>query len=146
MLESVRTLISKYHVGPDKTRISLVTYHNNGKVRVSFDDAKLQSQKGLNDLLDEMKAKDKLGNPTRTDIALEVVNKEVFNTKNGDRPDSPNVMIVFTDGATHKKSKPYSQVLPPLVVRASYAMTKLKLSLISRPREDKGVRVLIPQS
>ena len=119
MLESVRTLISKYHVGPDKTRISLVTYHNNGKVRVSFDDAKLQSQKGLNDLLDEMKAKDKLGNPTRTDIALEVVNKEVFNTKNGDRPDSPNVMIVFTDGATHKKSKPYSQVLPPLVVRAS---------------------------
>ena len=146
MLESVRTLISKYHVGPDKTRISIVTYHNNAKVRVSFDDAKLQSQKGLNDLLDEMKAKDKLGNPTRTDIALEVVNKEVFNTKNGDRPDSPNVMIVFTDGATHKKSKPYSQVLPPLVVRASYTMTKLKLSLISRPREDKGRRVLIPQS
>lgn len=119
MLESVRTLISKYHVGPDKTRVSIVTYHNKGQVRASFDDAKYQSQKGLNDLLDEMKAKDKLGNPTRTDIALEVVNKEVFNTKNGDRPDSPNVMIVFTDGATHKKSKPYSQVLPPLVVRAS---------------------------
>ena len=119
MIESVRTLISKYHVGPDKTRVSIVTYHNKAQVRASFDDAKYQSQKGLNGLLDEMKAKDKLGNPTRTDIALEVVNKEVFNTKNGDRPDSPNVMIVFTDGATHKKSKPYSQVLPPLVVRAS---------------------------
>ena len=116
MLESVRKLISKYNVGPDKTRISIVTYHKTGQVRASFDDTKYQNQEGLNKLLDEMIANDKLGNPTRTDIALEVVNNEVFNAKNGDRPDSPNVMIVFTDGATHKSSKPYSEVLPPLVV------------------------------
>ena len=116
MLESVRKLISKYNVGPDKTRISIVTYHKTGQVRASFDDTKYQNQEGLNKLLDEMIANDKLGNTTRTDIALEVVNNEVFNAKNGDRPDSPNVMIVFTDGATHKSSKPYSEVLPPLVV------------------------------
>ena len=116
MLESVRKLISKYNVGPDKTRISIVTYHKTGQVRASFDETKYQSQQGLNKLLDEMKANDKLGSPTRTDKALEVVNQEVFNTKNGDRPDSPNVMIVFTDGATHRSSKPYSEVLPPLVV------------------------------
>ena len=116
MLESVRKLILKYNVGPDKTRISIVTYHKTGQVRASFDETKYQSQEGLNKLLDEMEANDKLGNPTRTDKALEVVSQEVFNTKNGDRPDSPNVMIVFTDGATHKSSKPYSEVLPPLVV------------------------------
>ena len=116
MLESVRTLISKYNVGPDKTRISIVTYANRAKVRVGFDDMKLQSQEGLNKRLDEMKAKDKLGNPTRTDLALELVGNQVFNAKNGDRPDSPNVMIVFTDGATHKSSKPYSKVLPVLEV------------------------------
>ena len=116
MLESVRTLISKYNVGPDKTRISIVTYANRAKVRVGFDDTKLQSQEGLNERLDEMKAKDKLGNPTRTDRALELVGNQVFSAKNGDRPDSPNVMIVFTDGATHKSSKPYSKVLPVLEV------------------------------
>ncbi|KAL9970173.1 hypothetical protein ACROYT_G022503 [Oculina patagonica] len=114
MLESVRTLISKYDVGPDKTHISIVTFAGDATVRASLDDPRFQSKKGLNDLIDEMKAKDKLGNPTRTDIALEVVNNEVFTAKNGDRPESPDVMIVFTDGGKHKKSKPYRKVLPPL--------------------------------
>ena len=116
MLESVRTLVSKYDVGPDKTHISIVTFAGDAKVRASLDDPKFQNKKGLNDLIDDMIANDKLGNPTRTDIAMEVVDKEVFTAKNGDRPESPNVMIVFTDGGKYKKSKPYSEVLPPLEV------------------------------
>ena len=116
MLESVRTLISKYNIGPDKTHISIVTFAGEAEVRASLDDARFQSQKGLNDLIDEMKANDRLGNPTRTDLALEVVSNEVFTVESGDRPDSPNVMIVFTDGGKHENSKPYSEVIPPLVV------------------------------
>ncbi|CAH3162635.1 unnamed protein product, partial [Porites evermanni] len=115
MLESVRTLISKYNVGPTKTRISVVTYDKKAQVRVSFKELEKQNKDALNSLLDSMKARDKLGGVTRTDLALETVGNEVFTTANGDRPNSPNVMIVFTDGATHKKSKPYSEVLPPLV-------------------------------
>ena len=116
MLESVRTLISKYNVGPTKTRISIVTYDKKAQVRVSFKELEKQNKDALNSLLDSMKARDKLGGITRTDLALETVGNEVFTTANGDRPNSPNVMIVFTDGATHKKSKPYSEVLTPLVV------------------------------
>ena len=116
MLESVRTLISKYNVGPTKTRISIVTYDKKAQVRVSFKELEKQNKNALNKLLDSMKARDKLGGVTRTDLALETVGNEVFTTANGDRPTSPNVMIVFTDGVTHKKSKPYSEVLPPLVV------------------------------
>ncbi|CAH3032618.1 unnamed protein product, partial [Porites lobata] len=115
MLESVRTLISKYNVGPTKTRISIVTYDKKAQVRVSFKELDKQNKNALNSLLDSMKARDKLGGVTRTDLALETVGNEVFTTANGDRPNSPNVMIVFTDGGTHKKSKPYSEVLPPLV-------------------------------
>ena len=63
-----------------------------------------------------MKLQDRLGNPNRTDLALETVSNEVFTTANGDRPNAPNLVIVFTDGATHKSSKPYNEVLPPLVV------------------------------
>ena len=116
MLESVRTLISKYNVGPTKTRISIVTYDKKAQVRVSFKELEKQNKHALNSLLDSMKARDKLGGVTRTDLALETVGNEVFTTANGDRPNSPNIMIVFTDGGTHKKSKPYSEVLPPLVV------------------------------
>ena len=116
MLESVRTLISKYNVGPDKTRVSIVSFAGDATVRASLDDPEFHNKVGLNDLIDDMKTEDKLGNPTRTDVALEVVNNEVFTVENGDRPDSPDVMIVFTDGGKHEDSKSYSEILPPLVV------------------------------
>ena len=119
MLDSVMALISQYDVGEDKTHFSIVTYAKDAQVRVSFDDLKYQSKAALRALIEEMKKKDKLGNPTRTDNALKVVGEKVFDEKNGDRPESPNVMIIFTDGGTHKSSKPYSTVLPTLEVRAA---------------------------
>ena len=119
MLDSVMALISQYDVGRDKTHFSIVTYAKDAQVRVSFDDLKYQSKAALRVLIEEMKKKDKLGNPTRTDNALKVVGEKVFDEKNGDRPESPNVMIIFTDGGTHKSSKPYSTVLPTLEVRAA---------------------------
>nr|XP_058952512.1 coadhesin-like [Pocillopora verrucosa]XP_058952513.1 coadhesin-like [Pocillopora verrucosa]XP_058952514.1 coadhesin-like [Pocillopora verrucosa]XP_058952515.1 coadhesin-like [Pocillopora verrucosa]XP_058952516.1 coadhesin-like [Pocillopora verrucosa] len=114
MLDSVMALISQYDVGEDKTHFSIVTYAKDAQVRVSFDDPKYQNKAALRALIEEMKEKDKLGNPTRTDNALKVVGEDVFNEKNGDRPESPNVMIIFTDGGTHKSSEPYSAVLPTL--------------------------------
>lgn len=117
MLDSISDLISKYNVGEDKTRFSIVTYAGKAKVRVSLDDSKYQSQEALQQLLQDMKDKDKLGNPTRTDIALKTVGDEVFVEKNGDRPESANIMIIFTDGGTHSSSKPYDTVIPTLEVR-----------------------------
>ena len=117
MLDSVKSLIDKYDVGEDKTHFSIVTYAENAKVRVSLDDPKYHSKEALRKLLDEMKKTDKLGSTTRTDNALKTVGEEVFVKKNGDRPESPNIMIVFTDGNTHKSSKPYDTVIPALKVR-----------------------------
>ena len=117
MLDSIKSLIDKYDVGEDKTHFSIVTYAKNAKVRVSLDDPKYYSNAALNSLLDVMKKKDKLGSPTRTDEALKAVGEEVFVAENGDRPESPNIMIVFTDGNTHKSSKPYDTVIPALEVR-----------------------------
>ncbi|CAH3032611.1 unnamed protein product, partial [Porites lobata] len=132
MLEAVRTLISKFNVGPRKTRFSIVTYDKKAQVRVSFKETAKQNKNALNNLLDSMKAQDRLGNPTRTDLALETVSNEVFTTANGDRPNAPNVMIVFTDGATHKSSKPYSKVLPPLVV-STRILSSLLHHIIANP-------------
>ena len=35
---------------------------------------------------------------TRTDLALKMAMDQLFTKAGGDRPDKPNVMIVFTDG------------------------------------------------
>lgn len=53
------------------------------------------------------------GGQTRTDKALRMANIWFFN-KNLDRPQYPNVMIVFTDGKTIAGSTPYSEILPAL--------------------------------
>ncbi|KAJ7379732.1 biological adhesion [Desmophyllum pertusum] len=96
-----------------KPIFAIVTFAGKAKIRASLDEEKFQNQKGLNDLIDDMKVNDKLARPTRPDLALEAVN-EVFSVGNGDRPDSRNVMIFFTDGGKHKESKPFSEVIPPL--------------------------------
>ena len=119
MMESIRMLISKYKVGPDNDHVAIVTFAGQAKVRANLDDPKYHSISGLNDLITEMEHNDVLGSPTRTDIALDLVNKEVFTEANGDRPDSPDILIVFTDGGKHETSQPYSAVLPPLVVSQS---------------------------
>ncbi|XP_020630779.1 von Willebrand factor-like [Orbicella faveolata] len=114
MLDSVKSLIDKYDVGEDKAHFSIVTYARNAKVRVSLDDPKYYSNEALKELFDEMKKQDKLGSLTRTDVALKTVGEEVFVKKNGGRPESPNIMIVFTDGNTHKRSEDYETVIPAL--------------------------------
>lgn len=79
---------------------------------MSFDNAKYQNKEALDIFIDEMKANDHPRAPTRTDQALEMVAEEVFKTANGDRPESPNIMIIFIDGGTHRTSKPYDLILP----------------------------------
>jgi len=117
MLDSIKSLIDKYDVGKDKTHFSIVTYAKKASIRVSLDDPKYHSKEALKVLLDGMKENDKLGSPTRTDVALKSVGEEVFVAENGDRPESPNILIVFTDGNTHKSSQPYDTVIPALEVR-----------------------------
>ena len=110
-------LIDMYNVGESKTRFSIVTYAGDAVVRVSLGDPKYHNKDALQQLLQDMKDNDKLGSPTRTDRALKKVGEEVFVKENGDRQESPNIMIIFTDGNTHGSSEPYETVLPALDVR-----------------------------
>ena len=132
MLDSIMTLISKYDVGENKTHFAIVTYAFNAEVRVSLDDVKYHSQEALREGIEEMKAKDKLIHRTRTDKALKKVCDEVFVPEKGDRPESPNVLILFTDGGTRKTSAPYGTVLPACEVRNQavhpYLSNKVPLS------------------
>ena len=141
MLDSISDLISKYNVGEDKTRFSIVTFADKAKVRVSLDDLKYQSQEALQQLLQDMKDNDKLRSRTRIDKALKMVSDTVFIEKNGDRPESPNIMIIFTEGSTNDASEPYDTVMPALEVR-TYSVKNRNCKCLSNrliilyPRSD----------
>ena len=63
---------------------------------------------------------DHLGSPTRTDKAVEAANEQLFTMNGGDRPDFPNVMVLFTDGKTNPASKPYDEIIPFLEVKQKW--------------------------
>jgi len=111
MLDSIKNFTSMFNVGKEKTHIAVVSFAGNAKVRASLKSRKAHSKDRLKNLLDTMK-KDKLSQPTRTDKALEVVFQKVFTKARGDRPNSPDIVVVFTDGGLHHTAKPYSEVIP----------------------------------
>ena len=78
---------------------------------MNFTDTKYYSLEAWSQLIQEMKKTDKLGAPTRTDRALRMVCENVFVPENGDRPESPNVLILLTDGNTHKASEPFDTAI-----------------------------------
>jgi hypothetical protein len=45
-----------------------------------------------------------------------MASQKLFTSAGGDRPDKPNILIVFTDGKKSRGSKRYSVVIPPLKV------------------------------
>lgn len=107
----------------DKTRFAIVTFAANASVRIPFSGVDYQTQKKLSKELQQIK-KDKLGNPTRTDRALELAGREVFVESNWDRPDAQGVLVVLTDGKTHTDSKAFDEVLKPIKV-----LIRIKLDL-----------------
>ncbi|CAH3177156.1 unnamed protein product [Porites evermanni] len=117
MLDAVKNLVSQFKVGEDQTHFSIITYAGDPELRVKLNDKKYHSNEELEKLFDYMKENDILGRPTRTDKALTAVAEKVFVSENGDRPNSPNVMIIFTDGKTNPKSESYDIVVPKLEKR-----------------------------
>ena len=110
----VEDLIDFYDVRQQGTHISIMTYANQPTVHNYLGDSKYYSKESLKKLVNDIP--NKLGNPTRTDRALEAVRDDVFTKKNGDRSGVNNVMIVLTDGSTHKRSTRYEDITPGLDV------------------------------
>ena len=81
--------------GHNRPRFSVVTFHEEATIRVPFSGQ--LSLRSFYYLLERMKD-DIRHKPTRIDKALEKVN-EAFGGP-GNRPNSPDVMIIFTDAKT----------------------------------------------
>ena len=133
----VESLVDKYDVSEDHTHISIMTYAGDPTIHNTLGDSKYHSKDSLKKLIENIP--NELSSPTRTDKALEAVRDAVFTAENGDRPDTPNVMIILTDGGTQKgKSTPYEDITPGLDV--SKTTTKRRLEKLKKLATDFFVK------
>ena len=116
MLNAVKKLIALYNVAPDKTRISIMTFSGKARVHVGLGDAAKQNEDALFQQIDKMMKNPRLKPPTMADVALRALDKKVFVESKGDRPGSPDVMIMFTDGGKNVASEDYAVAAAPLEV------------------------------
>ena len=110
-------LIEKFNPGPDTDHFGFITFNRKAKLEFSFADSQIQDKDVL---LNKMASEPiKLGFRTRIDLALKIAVKELFSTDvGGDRPEKPNVMLVFTDGKANHPNKNFDF--------AAFAMEKAK--------------------
>lgn len=110
----VISLVHKLQISSHGTRIGIIPYHSNAQVSVRFSDVQHQTPDAMTKLIQGIQYTS--GN-TRTDIAIELANSQLFSSVGGMRSYTPKVLIVMTDGKTNHGSKAYKIVLEPLKVR-----------------------------
>ena len=111
--EFVISLVHKLQISSHGTRIGIIPYHSDAQVAVKFADVAHQTPDAMTRLI---KGIPYTSGMTRTDVAIELANNQLFTVAGGQRSDKPNVLIVMTDGYTNPQSKPYKTVLAPLKV------------------------------
>ena len=113
-LDFVAKVAQFFKVSERGTHFGAIVYSSTAELQFNFSNANYYNSVRLQEAIRKL---DWLGEGTRTDLALELANTELFSPKGGDRPNKPNVLIVITDGRTNPTlSKPYPEVLKPLQV------------------------------
>lgn len=108
---TLRTFIDKFNVTPETTHVSMIFYAIEATLLFNLSDVRFQSNKAIKNKISSLS--NRLYGRTRTDLALMKAHDHMFQPEH-DRPRRPNVLLVFTDGNTHRTSAPYSETVPPL--------------------------------
>ncbi|XP_028415983.1 von Willebrand factor-like [Dendronephthya gigantea] len=92
----LKEMNQKFAIGPDKVRIALMQFGRATQTKIEFNFDEKTSLAAVNQGVDDMKWLASL--KTATGDALKRAREGIFNGKNGDRSDAPDVLILFTDG------------------------------------------------
>ena len=111
--EFVTKLVHELQISSQGTRVGIIAYHSSASLIVNFANHAAQEPNAMAAKIGSIHYS---GGGTRTDEALELASTHLFTSAGGDRADKPNVLIVMSDGKTNSGSKPYSQVVNPLLV------------------------------
>ena len=107
-------LVRDIDISENKAHVAVMTYNWKPTILNHLNDESSYNKKALLDLIKKIPVT--LDSPTRTDLALVAADTELFTEAGGDRPDNPNVLVLFTDGRTHKTSQSYDEIMPSLKV------------------------------
>ena len=125
VLNAAREMSELFFRSVEDIRFSIISFAKEAAIRVRFSDP--QDMESLKRKFEEMKS-DTRTKPTRLDKALEKVN-EAFSDP-GNRVDSPDVMIIFTDGKTHGHETQLQRENANLMV-STYRIQNLLAALLS---------------
>ena len=125
VLDAAREMSELFFRSVEDIRFSIISFAKEAAIRVRFSDP--QDMESLKRKFEEMKS-DTRTKPTRLDKALEKVN-EAFSDP-GNRVDSPDVMIIFTDGKTHGHETQLQRENANLMV-STYRIQNLLAALLS---------------
>ena len=110
---ALESLVEKFEPSLEGTNVGLITFAKSAELHFAFKDKGYQSTEAIKAKIEDI---DKLYLQTRTDKALIMAHEELFSEAGGDRPEKPNVLLVFTDGKPTKKAgyKEFDETVPPL--------------------------------
>ena len=100
-IEFLAHLVRKFNPAPDGDHFGLITFDKFARLVFNFSDSEYYNLDSLEKKIESEPTEKAKGYGTRTDLALIMARDELFTQAGGDRQNSPNVMLVLTDG------KPY---------------------------------------
>ncbi|XP_078372870.1 collagen alpha-6(VI) chain-like [Oculina patagonica] len=102
---SLKQLIQEFDISEDGTHISFETFAKESQLHNTFKSEYFHSNKAMVALIQGSIRK--LTQPTRLDKALFKADQEMFTEENGDRAGVPSVMLLYTDGKSHRDTEDY---------------------------------------
>ena len=132
---AVSKVVDEFDISTDGTHMGLITFAEKATLLFDFADPKYHNAKTAKDRISQI---NKLYFQTRTDKALILADSDLFTAAGGDRPDKPNLLLVFTDGKPTPKPgyKPFSVTVPPLEVGrfvSKFIKIQAKVDLLNPP-------------
>lgn len=99
---ALRRLLERFDISEGETRVSYQTFHRRPKIHIKFDDAANHNKTTILDRIN--KTTMRLRQPTRLDLALWAANRKMFTEGSGMRSGIPKVVVLYTDGKTHRRT------------------------------------------
>lgn len=112
----ISQLLPRLNISSERTHIAIVIFGKHARVVVGLNEAKFHNVEALDRFMQNGIPNGRASR-TRIDKGLVEANNKVFVEKFGDRPEFPNVLVLITDGKTHRDSEPFPGIVSSLKVR-----------------------------
>ncbi|XP_052281834.1 collagen alpha-5(VI) chain-like isoform X2 [Dreissena polymorpha] len=98
-------VISHFDVESGKTRVALIAFSDEAAVKIHLNQYNTRKE-----LISAIATITQPGGSTNTHLALELMLREVFSTKNGARPGAAHIAVVITDGVSSRPDQTMQQI------------------------------------